>query len=100
MIKEIVEAALQAELESHISKEVLNGRKNGTTSKTIKSSNNRFNLDSPRDRAGTFEPELIKKNQTYLTDDIEQKVLSMYGLGLSYRDISKHIEDMYQMNFQ
>ncbi len=100
LVKQLVEAALQAELDSHISQEIFSGkknRKNGTSSKTIKSSDGGFELDTPRDRAGTFEPQLVKRNQTHLTDDIEQKVLSMYSLGLSYRDISKHIEDMYQI---
>jgi len=100
LVKQLVEAALQAEVESHISKDVYAGnknRKNGTSSKTIKTSDGEFILDTPRDRAGSFEPQLVKKNQTHLTDDIEQKVLSMYSLGLSYRDISKHIEDMYKI---
>jgi len=100
LVKQLVEAALEAELDSHITKDVFSGnknRKNGRTSKTIKTSDGGFVLDTPRDRAGSFEPQLIKKNQTHLTDDIEQKVLSMYALGLSYRDISKHIEDMYKI---
>lgn len=100
LVKQLVEAALEAELESHIKDEVLAGkknRKNGTTSKTMKSTDGSFTLDTPRDRAGTFEPQLVKKNQTHLTDDIEQKVLSMYSLGMSYRDITKHIQDMYQI---
>ena len=101
LVKQLVEAALEAELDSHITQDVFNGnknRKNGRTSKTVKSTGGNFNLETPRDRAGTFEPQIIKKNQTHLTDDIEQKVLSMYGLGMSYRDISKHIEDIYQIN--
>jgi len=100
LVKQLVEAALQAEVESHISQEVFAGnknRKNGTSSKTIKSEGGSFILDTPRDRAGTFEPQLVKRNQTHLTDDIEEKVLSMYSLGLSYADISKHIEDMYKI---
>ncbi|MGC9385272.1 MAG: IS256 family transposase, partial [Kosmotogaceae bacterium] len=100
LVKQLVEAALEAELESHITDEVLVGkknRKNGSTSKTIKTSDGKFSLDTPRDRAGSFEPQLVKKNQTHLTDDIEQKVLSMYGLGMSYKDIAKHIDDMYQI---
>jgi putative transposase len=100
LVKQLVEAALEAELESHITDEVLSGkknRKNGSTSKTIKTSDGKFILDTPRDRAGSFEPQLVKKNQTHLTDDIEQKVLSMYGLGMSYKDIAKHIDDMYQV---
>jgi transposase-like protein len=100
LVKQLVEAALEAELESHITNDIFSGnknRKNGKTSKTIKTSDGGFILDTPRDRAGSFEPQLVKKNQTHLTDDIEQKVLSMYALGLSYRDISKHIEDMYKI---
>ena len=100
LVKQLVEAALEAELESHITQDVYVGnknRKNGTSSKTIKTSDGEFILDTPRDRAGSFEPQLVKKNQTHLTDDIEQKVLSMYSLGLSYKDISKHIEDMYKI---
>jgi len=100
LVKQLVEAALQAEVESHISQEVFAGnknRKNGTSSKTIKTEGGSFVLDTPRDRAGTFEPQLVKRNQTHLTDDIEEKVLSMYSLGLSYADISKHIEDMYKI---
>jgi transposase-like protein len=100
LVKQLVEAALEAELDSHIANDVFSGnknRRNGRTNKTIKSPGGNFNLETPRDRAGTFEPQIIKKNQTHLTDDIEQKVLSMYALGLSYRDISKHIEDMYKI---
>jgi transposase-like protein len=100
LVKQLVEAALEAELDSHIAQDVFAGnknRKNGTSSKTIKTGGGDFILDTPRDRAGSFEPQLIKKNQTHLTDDIEQKVLSMYALGLSYRDIVKHIEDMYKI---
>ena len=100
LVKQLVEAALEAELESHIAQDVFAGnrnRKNGTSSKTIKTEGGEFILDTPRDRAGSFEPQLVKKNQTHLTDDIEEKVLSMYSLGLSYRDISKHIEDMYKI---
>lgn len=100
LVKQLVEAALEAELESHIAQDVFAGnknRKNGTSSKTIKTSDGGFILDTPRDRAGSFEPQLVKKNQTHLTDDIEQKVLSMYSLGLSYSDIVKHINDMYNI---
>jgi len=100
LVKQLVEAALEAELESHITQDVFAGnknRKNGSSSKTIKTESGAFILDTPRDRAGSFEPQLVKKNQTHSTDDIEEKVLSMYSLGLSYADISKHIEDMYKI---
>ena len=55
-------------------------------------------LESPRDRNGTFEPQIVQKHQTTISDEIEEKILSMYGLGMSYRDISSHIEDIYQVS--
>ena len=100
LVKQLVEAALEAELDSHITQDVFSGnknRKNGKTSKTIKSTNGTFELNTPRDRTGSFEPQLVKKNQTTISNEIEEKILSMYGLGLSYKDIIKHIEEIYQI---
>ena len=98
LIKQLSEAALQAELEQHLADEQEPNRKNGSSTKTIKSSVGNFELDTPRDRAGSFEPQLVKKNQTSFSDEIEQKILSMFSMGMSYRDINKHIEDMYGMS--
>lgn len=95
LIKQVTEAALKAELEQHLEKDEQPNRKNGSSSKTIKSSVGSFELDTPRDRAGSFEPQLVKKNQTKLTDEIDRKILSMFSLGMSYRDIRGHVEDMY-----
>ncbi len=49
----------------------------------------------PRDRNGDFEPQIIKKNETSLAGDIEEKILSMYAKGMTTNDISLHIEDIY-----
>ncbi len=98
LIKQLTESALQAELEQHLANEQQPNRKNGTTTKTVKSSVGNFELDTPRDRSGSFEPQIVKKNQTSLTDEIDQKILSMLSRGMTYRDINKHIEDMYGMN--
>jgi len=95
LIKQLTEAALSAELEQHLEHSEQPNRKNGKTSKTIKSTHGNFNLDTPRDRAGSFEPQLIKKNQTQLTAEIDRKVLSLFSYGTSYRDIQQHVEDMY-----
>ena len=100
LVKQLVEAALEAELDSHITQDVFSGnknRKNGKTSKTIKSTSDTFELATPRDRAGSFEPQIVKKNQTTISNEIEERILSMYGLGLSYKDIIKHIEEIYQI---
>ena len=100
LVKQLVEAALEAELDFHITEDVFSGnknRKNGKTSKTIKSTSDTFELATPRDRAGSFEPQIVKKNQTTISNEIEERILSMYGLGLSYKDIIKHIEEIYQI---
>ena len=95
LIKQITEAALKAELEQHLEDDDQPNRKNGFTKKTVKSSVGEFEMDTPRDRAGSFEPTLIKKNQTKLTGEIDRKILSMFSLGMSYRDIRGHVVDMY-----
>ena len=95
LIKKLTEAALEGELDSHLAEDVVPNRKNGKTSKTVKSTAGPFELDTPRDRAGTFEPQLVKKHQTSVGDEIEAKILSMYGLGMSYRDIASQVEDLY-----
>ena len=98
LIKQLTEAALEAEIDSHLANEVEKNRKNGKTSKTIKTTSGQFELNTPRDRAGTIEPQLVKKLQTTLSDEIEQKILSMYGLGMSYKDISQHIHKIYAIS--
>ena len=95
LIKQLTEAALEAELDSHLADDVLPNRKNGKTNKTLKTSEGRIDLDTPRDRAGTFEPQIVKKHQTSVSDEIESKILSMYGRGLSYSDISEHVAEIY-----
>lgn len=55
-------------------------------------------LESSRDRAGSFEPLVLPKRQVIITEELEEKVIGLYGLGLSTRDISKHIKELYQMD--
>ena len=102
LIKQLTEATLEAEVESHIANDVLSGnrnRRNGVNKKTIKgTSDGTFELETPRDRNGTFEPQIVKKHQTTISDEIEEKIISMYGLGMSYRDISSHLEEIYQVS--
>lgn len=95
LIKQLTEAALSAELDQHLSESTQPNRRNGRSRKTVKAATGSFELETPRDRAGTFEPELVKKNQTKLTDEIDRKILSMFALGMSYRDIRSHVQDMY-----
>jgi transposase-like protein len=95
LVKQLTEAALEAELDSHLAEELAENRRNGKSRKTVKSTSGTFELETPRDRAGTFEPQLVKKHQRTVSDEIETKILSMYGLGMSYADIAGHVEEMY-----
>lgn len=95
LIKQLTEAAMQAELDSHLAQDDAPNRKNGSTPKTVKSSLGSFELQTPRDRAGTFEPQLVKKHQTHLTDELERKILALFSLGMSYQDIRANIQDLY-----
>jgi len=70
LIKQLTEAALSAELESHLADDVIPNRKNGKSKKTLKTSSGKIELDTPRDRAGTFEPQIVQKNQTKDTFDV------------------------------
>ena len=98
LIKQLTEAALVAELDGHLANPDTVNRKNGKTTKTVKSPIGNFELNTPRDRAGTFEPQLVKKHQTQLTDEMERKIIGLFSLGSSYQDIRAHIEDMYGMS--
>ena len=95
LIKQLTEAALAAELDSHLAADVEANRKNGFGKKTIKATTGSFELATPRDRNGTFEPQLVKKHQTTLSDEIEQKIIRLFAHGMSYADISREIEDLY-----
>lgn len=98
LIKQILEVALDGEMESHLSdckEEDRPNRRNGLQSKTIKSGFGCFELDTPRDRNSSFEPEIIKKRQTVLNESLDNKVLSLYALGMSYDAISEHLAELY-----
>ena len=99
LIKKLTEMALEAEIETHLAQDLERNRKNGKTSKTMKSSSGEFELNVPRDRNGSFEPEIVKKHQTHMSDELEEKMLSLFALGNSYSQIADHIEDMYGVHF-
>lgn len=83
LIKQLTEAALEAEIENYIEANPKQGnRRNGYTRKTVKSTSGSFELETPRDRNGEFEPQLVKKNQTKLSEEIDNKIISLYALGM------------------
>lgn len=97
LLKQFLESVLQAELEQHLDGDERSkgNRRNGTSKKLLKSSEGSFELETPRDRESSFEPDIVKKRETILADNLEKKIIGMYGLGMSLRDISGHIKEMY-----
>ena len=91
LTKITVEAALNAELDSHLGydrrqpSDNANSR-NGYTSKTLKTQDGQFKLNTPRDREGSFDPQLVKKGQTRFTA-MDDKILSLYAKGMTTREI-------------
>lgn len=94
-----VEAALNAELEEHLGygrdeQQGSSNSRNGYTAKTLKTEDGEFELLTPRDRNGTFEPQLVKKYQTRLTS-MDDKILSLYAKGMTTREIVSLFKEMY-----
>lgn len=95
LVKKILERALEAELDQHLDKSDQPNRRNGRLKKKMKTGHGPFDLETPRDRNSSFDPEIVKKRQTVLGTSLENKIISLYALGMSYQDIRDHIEDMY-----
>jgi transposase-like protein len=97
LLQEFLEEALQAEIDTHLDEDERSSgnRKNGKLRKTVKTSQGSVEIETPRDRSGTFEPEIVKKRETILADTLEEKIIGLYGLGMSLRDIAGHIKEMY-----
>lgn len=101
-IAEFIEDGLETELDDELgysrydycNKNTENSR-NGHSSKTLRTSFGDVEVAVPRDRKGEFEPQLLKKNQTSISQDIEEKILSMYAKGMTTGDIEAHIQDIY-----
>ena len=105
MVGTVLENGLEGELDEELgyskydyqNKQTENSR-NGYSEKTLKTSLGDLELSIPRDRKGEFDPQLVKKNQTSLSGDIEEKILSMYAKGMSTSDIESHIRDIYGLS--
>jgi transposase-like protein len=95
LIKRLVEASLAGELDAHLQQGELPNRRNGKMSKRVKTGFGSVDIDTPRDRNSSFEPQILAKRQTVLGEALDHKVISMYGKGMSYADICTHLEELY-----
>ena len=95
--KALSERILNAELDEHLDGERLEGsinRRNGTSKKTVLTGTSKIDLSVPRDRVGSFDPQLIAKYQRRFPD-FDDKIISMYARGLSVREVRGHLEEIY-----
>ena len=101
LTKLLVEKALDAEMTEHLGHDKnhpiqnsLGNARNGKSKKTLKGDFGELPIDIPRDRQGSFEPQLIPKHQTRWTG-FDDKILSLYAHGMTVREIQSHLEEMY-----
>jgi len=101
MLKHLLESMLEGELNNHLEESKAageNNRKNGKTKKTVRSlQSGHLEIESSRDRQGTFEPKILPKRQLIITEELEDKVIAMYAHGMSTRNISEYVKEMYAM---
>lgn len=98
LLKRLLEASLEGEMDAHLSEEKASGRanrRNGRVRKTVKSSLGPLELEQSRDRLGSFQPALVGKRERTLGNTLEQKVLSFYASGMSYSAIQSHLRELY-----
>ena len=95
LIKRLVEAGLNGEMDGHITESKKTNRRNGKNSKRVKTAFGAVDIITPRDRNSSFEPQLLPKRQTTLGEALDHKVISLYGKGMSYSDICSHLEELY-----
>ena len=96
IIKRLLELTMEGEMDAHMDESRPN-RRNGHGKKNVKTSLGAVDIDTPRDRDSTYEPVLLPKRQRSLGPALEQKILSLYSMGMSYRDITSHLVDMYDI---
>ena len=96
LMKVTIEAALNAELDDHLdsAESSETNSRNGYSSKRLQTEDGEFDLTTPRDRAGEFEPKLVKKHQRRFTT-MDDKILFLYAQGLSTREIVKAFQELY-----
>jgi putative transposase len=101
LTKRVVERAMSAELTDHLGYELGEeppegqpNRRNGLTSKTLITDHGPVEVELPRDRDGSFEPQIIPKHQRRFAG-FDDKIISMYARGMTTREISKHLEEIY-----
>jgi putative transposase len=103
LTKQLLERAMSAEMTAHVGYEKhdatgnnTGNSRNGTSAKTIKGTFGEMPIEVPRDRNGTFEPQIIEKHQTRFTG-FDENIISLYARGMSTREIQQNLEEIYHV---
>jgi putative transposase len=97
LLRDLIEALLEGEAQAHVAQTRPN-RRNGHTHKQVKTMQGPVAIRVPRDRDGSFTPQLIAKRETTIGHALDEKVLTLYGLGLSYDAIRTQLAEIYQLD--
>lgn len=97
LIQRLLQASLEGEMQAHVEGHRPN-RRNGKKPKTVKTTQGLLHIDMPRDREGTFNSPLLPKRATCLGEGLDNKILALYGLGMSYSDIRAHLGELYGLS--
>jgi putative transposase len=97
LLQEMLNSILEGEIEGHLDEEErgAGNRKNGKNKKLLKTSSGTIEMTTPRNRLGSFEPEMVKKRETIMAQSLEDKIIGLYRLDSGLRDISAHIKETY-----
>lgn len=97
LLQEMLNSMLEGEIDGHLDDEERDtgNRKNGKSKKLLKTSSGTIEVTTPRDRSGSFEPSIVRKRETIMAESLEDKIIGLYSLGTSLRDISAHIKETY-----
>jgi transposase-like protein len=99
LLKRFLEKSLDAEMDYHLQKEEdPTNKRNGISKKNVRSTSGSFELSTPRDRKSSFSPCTVEKRQVFLGDDLESKILSLYGKGNSYRQVRALMDEFYGLS--
>lgn len=99
LLKRFLEKSLDAEMDYHLQKEEdPTNKRNGISKKNVRSTSGSFELSTPRDRKSTFSPYAVEKRQVFLGDDLESKILSLYGKGNSYKQVRALMDEFYGLS--
>lgn len=95
LVKRLLEAALEGELDGHLAEGPEPNRRNGKGRKKVKTGQGEIELSTPRDRNGSFEPQIVPKRQRTLGEGLDNKVLALYSKGFSYLEIQSYLEESF-----